>query len=78
VVYAIGTSKSRTLIRRAVATAVGLVRALGIVTFHPGAGTAHGAFRTATAKGQITTASVSGDFTTATVKGKVVFKNQEG
>jgi len=78
VVYAIGTSKSRTLIRRAVATAVGLVRAVGITTFHPGAGTAHGAFRTASAHGRVSTASVSGDFTTASAKGKVVFKNQEG
>jgi hypothetical protein len=71
--YAISSSKSRTLVRRAIATTVGAARALKFIVTKSHPGTVTSDFKTASVTGKMQTASVVGDFKTASVSTKAKF-----
>ena len=76
--YSISSSKSRTLVRRAIATAVAIGRSLQSVVIRTHPGTVQGDFKTATVATKAQYAVVGGSFKTATVGTKFEVGSVEG
>lgn len=68
--YAISTSKTRTTVRRAIATMTGIARAIGVATYLSHAGKVEGDFKIAGGRGAFVTADVDATFETANVVGR--------